>query len=308
MIPGYLSYIQSGELARRVEQAYAMLESCRLCAHGCRINRRAGKLGVCRTGERARLAGYGPHQGEERPLSGTRGSGTVFFSRCNLRCIFCQNADISQDGRGNDIEPEELARIFLSLQNDGCHNINLVSPTHVVPQILAGLLIAAQNGLHLPLVYNTGGYDTLETLALLDGIVDIYLPDMKYADRKTAHLYSGPKDYPRLNQAAVKEMYRLVGGLVVDDEGVAVRGLLVRHLVLPDRLAGTREIARFLAEEVSPQTVLNVMDQYHPAYKAESIKPLDRRITPKEYDQALQAARSAGLKRLYSDRDLNLDS
>ena len=240
MNPAYLSLVESGALAERVERAYALLENCMLCPRGCKVNRRAGKLGVCRSGERARVASFGPHHGEERPLSGRRGSGTVFFARCNLRCVYCQNSEISQDDCGGEVEPEELARIFLDIQAAGCHNLNLVSPTHVLPPILAALLIAARAGLRLPVVYNTGGYDALPALELLDGVIDIYMPDMKYANSKTAHQYSGAKDYPRVNREAVKEMHRQVGDLALDADGLAVRGLLVRHLVLPNRLAGTK--------------------------------------------------------------------
>jgi putative pyruvate formate lyase activating enzyme len=293
--PAYLALVESGALAERVERAYALLENCLLCPRGCKINRRAGKLGVCRTGEQARVASYGPHHGEERPLSGQRGSGTVFFARCNLRCVYCQNSEISQDDCGDEVEPEDLARIFLDIQDSGCHNLNLVSPTHVLPPILAALLIAARAGLRLPVVYNTGGYDSLLALQLLDGVVDIYMPDMKYADSKTAHLYSGARDYPRVNREAVREMHRQVGDLTLDADGLAVCGLLVRHLVLPNRIAGTKEIARFLAEEISPRTVLNVMDQYHPAYKAGMFPQLNRHITPQEYADALKLAAAAGL-------------
>ena len=298
MNPAYLSLVELGGLVERVERAYVLLENCMLCPRSCKINRRAGKLGVCRTGERARVASYGPHHGEERPLSGRRGSGAVFFARCNLRCVYCQNSEISQDDCGDEVEPEELARIFLEIQAAGCHNLNLVSPTHVLPPILAALLIAARAGLRLPVVYNTGGYDALPALELLDGVVDIYMPDMKYADPKTAHLYSGAKDYPRVNREAVREMHRQVGDLALDADGLAVRGLLVRHLVLPNRMAGTREIARFLTEEISAQTYLNVMDQYHPAYKAGMFPQLNRRITPQEYADALKHVGAAGLTRL----------
>ncbi len=296
--PAYLALLASGELPNRVEKAYAMMESCTLCPRACKVNRRAGKRGVCLTGERARVASWGAHHGEERAISGWRGSGTVFFARCNLRCVFCQNSEISQADCGPEVEPEELAQVFLRLQAEGCHNINLVSPSHVVAPILAALTLAAQAGLRLPLVYNTGGYDSLDALALLDGVIDIYMPDMKYADPKTAHLYSGAKDYPRANRAAVREMHRQVGDLVVDEDGLAVRGLLVRHLVLPNRLAGTKETARFLAAEISPHTAVNVMDQYHPWFKAGAFPLLNRRITPEEYAQALEQTKAAGLARL----------
>jgi putative pyruvate formate lyase activating enzyme len=297
--PAYLKLYRSGELKERVKEAYRRLESCNICAHECGANRRESNQGtVCRTGECAVVSSYAPHFGEESPLVGYGGSGTIFFSWCNLHCQFCQNYEISQLGHGQEVEPENLAAMMLQLQRLGCHNINLVSPSHVVPQILAGLLIAAEAGLRLPLVYNTGGYDNLETLKLLDGIVDIYMPDMKYADEAVARRYSKVKNYPAVNQAAVKEMHRQVGDLVTDERGVAQRGLLVRHLVLPEGLAGTPEIVRFLAEEISPHTYLNIMDQYRACYKAHDLPPLDRRITRQEYNEAVQMARDASLTRL----------
>ncbi len=289
----------AGDLARRVAEAYARLEACDLCARACLVNRRAGELGQCRTGERAVVSSFGPHLGEEDPLRGWRGSGTIFFTHCNLRCQYCQNAGISQEGSGEEVEPEELAGIMLQLQAEGCHNINLVSPSHVVPQILAALLVAAQAGLRLPLVYNTGGYDSLSTLKLLDGVVDIYMPDMKYADAAIGLRYSKVPDYPEINQAAVREMHRQVGDLrQVDENGIATRGLLVRHLVLPGDLAGTAQIVRFLATQISPHTYLNVMEQYRPAYRASQYPELDRRITRQEYSAAVEMARAAGLYRL----------
>ena len=296
--PAYLSLLRSGELKERVADAYRRLERCDICPRRCGVNRRAGELGICRTGEQAFISSFGPHYGEEAPLVGVGGSGTVFFTHCNLRCQFCQNYEISQLGEGRPIGTDHLAAIFLRLQAMGCHNVNLVSPTHVVPQILAALEVAAERGLRLPLVYNTGGYDALETLALLDGVVDIYMPDMKYADADIAERYSKVPNYPAVNQAAVKEMHRQVGDLVMDERGVAVRGLLVRHLVLPEGLAGTKEIARFLAESVSRDTYINVMDQYRPCYKADALPPLNRRITPDEYRAAVQMVRDAGLHRL----------
>jgi putative pyruvate formate lyase activating enzyme len=239
----------------------------------------------------------GPHYGEEAPLVGTGGSGTIFFAWCNLRCQYCQNDSISQGGEGSPLGPQELASLMIELQERGCHNINLVSPSHVVPQILAATLIAAHAGLCVPLVYNTGGYDSLETLALLDGVVDIYMPDMKYADADIAERYSQVTDYPAINQAAVAEMHRQVGDLAMDDRGVAMRGLLVRHLVLPEGLAGTAQVVRFLSE-LSPHTYLNVMDQYRPCYHAHELPPLDRRILPEEYQAAVRLAQDAGLHRL----------
>jgi putative pyruvate formate lyase activating enzyme len=296
--PSYLPLLHSGELQQRVEAAYARLAACDICPRHCGADRLAGKLGECHTGELARVSSYGPHHGEEDVLRGWRGSGTIFFTRCNLHCLFCQNADISQTGDGDLVTPAALAAIMLRLQAAGCHNVNLVSPSHVVPQILAAVLIAAEAGLRLPLVYNTGGYDDLATLALLDGVVDIYMPDMKYADPAAGVRYSQAPDYPRINQAAVKEMHRQVGDLQVDAQGLAVRGLLVRHLVLPNQVAGTQEIARFLAEQISPNTYLNVMGQYRPAWQASRCLELDRPITRDAYRAAVQAALDAGLQRL----------
>lgn len=295
--PAYLQ-MSAAELGERVSLAYARMECCDLCARHCDVNRLAGDLGVCKTGLQAKVNSYGPHLGEEDPLRGRRGSGTIFFARCNLRCQFCQNYDISQRDSGNEVSPEELARIMLDIQAMGCHNINLVSPSHVVAQILAALRLASQAGLRLPLVYNTGGYDSLETLQLLDGIVDIYMPDMKFANGGNAKKYSRARDYPQVNRAAVKEMHRQVGDLQIDEDGLATRGLLVRHLVLPRNLAGTRQIVQFLADEISKYTYLNLMAQYRPAYNASRYPELNRRITIKEYDAALRIAEEAGLTNL----------
>jgi putative pyruvate formate lyase activating enzyme len=273
------------------------MEDCDICPHCCGVNRRAGERGVCRTGEQAVVASAGPHFGEERPLVGRHGSGTIFFAWCSLRCRYCQNASISQRGEGEPVTQETLAETMLALQRRGCHNINLVTPSHVVPQILAATAIAAGRGLHIPLVYNTSGYDSLETLALLDGVVDIYMPDMKYADPEIAERYSGVRDYPAMNQAAVREMHRQVGDLVLDERGIAERGLLVRHLVLPEGLAGTGEIVRFLAG-LSKETYLNVMAQYRPCYQAYDLPRLDRPLTAAEYREAVRMALDAGLHRL----------
>ncbi|MBM4464012.1 MAG: radical SAM protein [Chloroflexi bacterium] len=297
--PAYLNLLRSGELKERVKEAYKRLEGCDVCPRECGVNRRESAKGaVCRTGELAFVSSYNAHFGEEAPLVGRGGSGTIFFAWCNLNCQYCQNYEISQLGHGREVEPEDLAAMMLHLQDTGCHNVNFVSPTHVVPQILAGLLIAAEAGLHLPLVYNSGGYDSLKTLALLNGIVDIYMPDMKYADADIALRYSKIKNYPAINQAAVKEMHRQVGDLVLDERGVALRGLLVRHLVLPEGLAGTAEVVKFLAQEVSTNTYLNVMDQYRPCYKAHELPPLNRRLTSEEYAEAVRLAHEAGLNRL----------
>jgi putative pyruvate formate lyase activating enzyme len=295
----YLRLLRTGALQQRVEEARAVLEECRLCGRECRTNRLESAEGaVCRTGAKAVVSSFNAHFGEEAPLVGQHGSGTIFFANCNLKCQFCQNYEISQLGEGKEVEAKELAAMMLHLQERGCHNINFVSPTHVVPQILEALLMAAENGLKVPLVHNTGGYDSLEALRLLDGVVDIYMPDMKYANEEAGRRYSKVKEYPSVNQAAVKEMHRQVGDLVMDDRGVAQRGLLVRHLVLPQNLAGTAQVARFLAEEVSPNTYLNVMAQYRPTYKAHEYPEIDRHPNPQELQDAVDVALDAGLTRL----------
>ena len=281
-----------------MEKARSMLKECHLCPRSCGVNRLAGESGKCRTTSQAVVSSYGPHFGEEAPLVGRHGSGTIFFAYCNLRCVFCQNSTISQLGEGSGVGGEELAKMMLSLQAKGCHNINLVSPTHVVAYILEALELAAGKGLQLPLVYNTGGYDSAETLELLDGVVDIYMPDMKYSDGRTAERLSGIKGYPQVNRAAVKEMHRQVGDLQLDELGVAQRGLLVRHLVLPNHLAGTEEVVRFLAQEVSTNTYLNIMAQYHPCYKAFDIPTLARPVNRQEFSEAIDLAHQQGLHRL----------
>jgi putative pyruvate formate lyase activating enzyme len=294
----YLSLLSCGILDARSIEALRHLEACDVCPRKCKINRLAGKVGSCRVGKRVRVSSYGPHFGEESPLSGWKGSGTIFFTRCNLNCVFCQNADISQTDLGNEIEPEQLASIMLDLQTCGCHNINLVSPSHVVPHILCALVIAAREGLHIPLVYNTGGFDSLEMLQLMDGVIDIYMPDMKYSDPQIARRFSGIPNYPKVNQAAVREMHQQVGDLQLDSNGLAVKGLLVRHLVLPNGMAGSTGVLQFLAGEVSKNTYLNIMDQYHPAYRARTIPELKRRISNKEYIEVVQLAQQLGMHRL----------
>ncbi len=275
-----------------------MLEECCLCPRHCGVDRLAGESGKCHITHRAIISSYGPHFGEEAPLVGSHGSGTIFFTYCNLRCVFCQNYPISQLGEGRAVNGEELAEMMLSLQAKGCHNINLVSPTHVIPYILEALELAVNRGLYLPLVYNTGGYDSVATLKLLDGIVDIYMPDMKYSDERTAERLSGIKDYPQVNRAAVEEMHRQVGDLQMDEHGVAQRGLLVRHLVLPNRLSGTEEVVQFLAREVSTNTYLNIMAQYHPCYKAYDMPQLARPVNRQEFAEAIDLAHQQGLYRL----------
>ena len=298
MKPAYLSLAETGELARRVAVAWRHLEDCDLCARYCHVNRRETIKGaVCRTGERATVHSHGPHHGEEDPLRGWNGSGTIFFSWCNLRCVYCQNWDISQKGLGRDADPEDLAGLMLDLQAQGCHNINFVTPSHVVAQLIAAVEIAARQGLALPLVYNTGGYDSPQALRLLDGIIDIYMPDMKYGDSDKAHDFSHVRDYVDVNRAAVKEMHRQVGDLALNQHGLAVRGLVVRHLVLPENVSGTDAVLEYIAEEISADTYVNLMDQYRPCYRADENPPLDRPITSREYAQARAWAESRGLHR-----------
>ncbi len=289
---------QTDPLAARVAQSRALLEDCDVCPRRCHVNRLGGERGECATGAQAIVSSYGAHFGEESPLVGTRGSGTIFFTNCNLKCVFCQNYSISQLGEGKEVTSQELAGMMLSLQKRGCHNINLVSPSHVVPQILEALQLAISGGLSVPLVYNSGGYDSVETLKLLDNVVDIYMPDMKYSGDDIALEYSGVRDYVSANRAAVQEMHRQVGDLELDDQGIALRGLLVRHLVLPHGRAGTQEVARFLAEQVSVSTYLNVMAQYHPCHKAFNYPLLSRSVTGEEFLEAVEMARRHGLKRL----------
>jgi putative pyruvate formate lyase activating enzyme len=297
--PAYLRLLRSGALAERARLAREHLADCDLCARYCHVNRLETTRGaICRTGARAVVSSFAPHLGEEDCLRGRRGSGTIFFSWCNLRCVFCQNWEISWKGQGEELGDEELAEIMLRLQALGCHNINFVSPSHVVAQILAALVIAAERGLRLPLVYNTGGYDSPEAMALLDGVIDIYMPDMKYGDSELAHKYSHIRNYARHNQAAVREMHRQVGDLVLDEDGITQHGLLVRHLVLPEGIAGTEAVLRFLAEEISPDTYLNLMDQYRPCFKAAQFSELGRGTTSAEYQEALELARRYGLTRL----------
>ena len=279
-----------------------MLKKCHICPHRCGANRLAGEKGTCRVSAEAIVSSAEPHFGEEQSLVGIHGSGTIFFTSCNLHCIFCQNYTISQLGEGNIMTSEHLAETMLSLQKRGCHNINLVSPTHVVPHILEALEIAVSMGLHIPIVYNSGGYDSTETLKLLDGIVDIYMPDMKYSDEKTGEQLSGVEHYPAVNKAAIKEMHRQVGDLQIDRQGIAQRGLLVRHLVLPNGLSGTEEIVRFLAKEVSANTYLNIMAQYHPCYKAFEIPSLSKPLSSEEFNEAVDLAHRYGIERLDNPR------
>jgi putative pyruvate formate lyase activating enzyme len=296
--PVYLETQRRGLLQGKIDAAYEILSRCNLCPRTCLVDRHHGELGLCRTNDKPVVSSYGPHFGEEDPLVGSQGSGTIFFTHCNLYCLFCQNYEISHGGEGEEVSIEDLAAMMLNLQKRGCHNINFVTLSHQVYQILAALPAAIAGGLNVPLVYNTGGYDALETLRLLDGVVNIYMPDFKFWDPQVAGDFCSAEDYPEISRQSVREMHRQVGDLAVDDHGVARRGLLVRHLVLPDGLAGTREVMEFLAREVSPDTYVNVMGQYRPCGQAAEHPILRKFLTGLEHEQALRLAREAGLTRL----------
>ncbi|MDY6793439.1 MAG: radical SAM protein [Thermodesulfobacteriota bacterium] len=296
--PTYVETFKNGLLQEKIKAASKIMGSCRLCPRECGVDRLAGETGVCNTGEKAFVSSYNPHFGEEAPLVGTGGSGTIFFTHCNLLCLFCQNYDISHEGYGEEVTSEQLAETMLHLQDIGCHNINFVTPSHVVPQILSALSIAVENGLNVPLVYNTGGYDSIETLKLLEGVVDIYMPDFKFWSPEIAEAACQAKDYPEIARNALIEMHRQVGDLVVDEHGIAMRGLLIRHLVLPGGLAGTREIMQFIASHISANSYVNIMAQYRPCGRADEIEGLSTRLKPKDFAAAYQAAVEEGIERL----------
>jgi putative pyruvate formate lyase activating enzyme len=297
--PAYLALHRSGALRQRAEAALERLSHCLVCPRDCGVDRMAGKTAACHTGRYAQVASYSPHFGEEDCLRGWRGSGTIFFSMCNLRCVFCQNYDISQANRAPETPPPRLAAMMLELQDMGCHNINFVTPEHVVPQILEALPIAVEGGLRIPIVYNTSAYDSLDSLSLLDGIVDIYMPDFKFWSPALSLRYVKAKDYAEAARRAIGEMHHQVGPLKLDENGLAKRGVLLRHLVMPGEIAGTEAIMRFLADEVSPDTYVNLMDQYYPAGRVlgGEFGEINRRTTGAEFECAVEAARAAGLWR-----------
>lgn len=302
MLPGYLELFKSGELQKRIETAQNLLQCCTICPRNCRVDRIEGTLGMCGTGELAPVSSFAPHFGEERPLVGKNGSGTIFFGSCNLLCIFCQNYEISRfdENSSHHLTSSELAAIMINLQHLGCHNINFVTPTHVVPQILAALPEAITHGLKLPLIYNCSGYESLQTLQLLDGIIDIYMPDFKFWKSSTAKSYSDAADYAEIARAAIKAMYDQVGDLSFDQNGIARRGLLVRHLVMPSHLDETREILSFIAREISPRCHVNIMDQYRPCGNAKN--PIDRPLSGEEFQEALLYAQKTELTQLNENR------
>jgi len=295
--PAYLKTYHSGLLASKVEAIWSRMRDCRLCPRECGVDRTAGEVGFCKTGAQPWVSSANPHFGEESPLVGQSGSGTIFLTHCNLGCLICQNEEISLQGRGREVSLDDLAAMMLDLQAQGCHNINFVTPTHAVAHILAALPQAIEGGLKLPLVYNCGGYDHVETLKILEGVFDIYMPDFKFTDPEVARRISNAPDYPQRAQAAITEMHRQVGDLLLDEDGLAVRGLLVRHLVLPNRLAGSRRLFEFLAGR-SKETYLNVMAQYRPCGLAYQHKDLNRRLDPQEHAEAVKWAFQAGLTRL----------
>jgi len=296
--PSYIETHRSGKLKERIQTAHGILKNCHLCPRECHVNRLEDEKGFCGTGKTAMVSSFNPHFGEEDPLVGSRGSGTIFMTHCNLLCVFCQNWEISHKGEGIEVTPKKLSDMMLYLQNSGCHNINFVTPTHVVPQILEALSPAVERGLNIPLVYNTGGYDSVETLKLLDGIFDIYMPDFKFWDPEYAKKYLKAQDYPERASDALREMHRQVGDLALNQSGIALKGIILRHLVMPGGTAGTREIMRFITKEISPNTYVNIMDQYRPCGNAYRHPPLNRRITPEEYEEALKAAQEEGITRL----------
>jgi putative pyruvate formate lyase activating enzyme len=294
--PGYLNLFEHGILAERARLLDELLTTCTLCPRQCRVNRRAGQVGACGVDSRPKVAAVNIHPREEPPISGTRGSGTIFFSGCTLKCLFCQNYPISQLGVGRYVSAEELAQEMLNLQRQGAHNINLVTATHQMAAVVEALLLAIPQGLRLPLIYNTSGYERVEILQIFEGIVDIYLPDIKYADPGAARRCSGRSDYVAFNRPALLEMWRQVGPLKIDPEGTAFRGMLIRHLVLPDDLSGTAENLAFLAEKIGPEAWVSLMQQYFPAHKALHTPPLDRKVTRQEYEEAFRAATHLGLE------------
>jgi putative pyruvate formate lyase activating enzyme len=285
------------DIKERIEKAYQLLQNCMVCPRRCGVNRLNGERGICRVGKNPVVSSYNVHFGEEPPISGTRGSGTIFFTGCNLRCIYCQNFPISQLGNGSEVTTPYLAEMMISLQSRGCHNVNFVTPTHFVPQILEALSFAWERDFDLPLVYNSSGYDSLEALRLLEGIIDIYLPDMRYSDNEVAKKLSSAENYVEVNREAVREMFRQVGNLITDEEGIAQKGLIIRHLILPNDLAGSKKTFRFIAKEISDEIHVSLMSQYFPSFKASENVSIDRKITPEEYELTKESFFESGLTR-----------
>jgi len=294
--PSYLKTFQDSALSKRIKEAYKSLENCQICPRKCGVNRLNGEKGFCRVGINPVVCSYMPHHGEEPPISGNKGSGTIFFSYCNLKCVYCQNYQFSQEEEGQEISVEKLCEYMLSLQDLDCHNINLVTPTHFMPQIIKALALAIPKGLEIPLVYNTSGYELPQIIKMLDGIIDIYLADMRYADNKNSLKYSQAPDYPFYNQEAVKEMYKQVGESEFDNNGVIKKGLIIRHLVLPENISGTEKITQFISESLSKKVYISLMSQYQPYYKVHRYPELSRRITQEEYQEAMSCLNKYGLE------------
>ena len=307
MNPKYIKAHQDGTLQKKADQLYQALANCDICPRNCRIDRLRGQIGFCRTAKQARVFSYFAHHGEEPAISGENGSGTIFFSHCNLRCVYCQNHEFSQEAKGKEVSEEELASFMLKLQKEGCHNINFVTPTHVIPQIVIALGLAVEKGLKIPLVYNSSGYDSLDTLRLLDGIFDIYLPDARYADSEISVKYSQAPDYPQINQKALLEMHRQVGVAQFSPLEIIEKGLIIRHLILPNNLSGTGEIMAFIARELGPNTYISLMSQYFPCHKAKDYQELTRRLTLEEYQEAMDMMHSRGLHNGWVQDEQGLD-
>lgn len=298
--PKYIQSFKSGRLKDSIEILTKRMNHCDLCPRNCKINRLKGEKGICNTGKYAKLASYGPHFGEEAPLAGKFGSGTIFFSNCNLLCNFCQNFDISHEGRGVEVNDEQLSDIMISLQDTGCHNINFVTPSHVILQILKALIIAIEKGLNIPLIYNTSAYDNIETIKLLDGIIDIYMPDLKFWNSKVAELTCNATDYVENAKSSILEMYRQTGKLLINEKGIAVKGLLIRHLVMPHNFSGTEQVLDFISDKISPETYVNIMPQYRPEGKAFMIKKISKSLDYSDYVKAKKYADNIGLVNLVS--------
>jgi putative pyruvate formate lyase activating enzyme len=296
-VPSYIGLHGKGELDKRIQLLQEILKECRLCPRECRVRRLNGEVGYCKAGAESMVSSAFPHFGEEPPLVGQQGSGTIFLTHCNLRCIFCQNYDISHLGRGQPMTTSEMAGAMLRLQDLGCHNINFVTPTHYAPQIVASLPEAIDMDLRLPIVYNCSGYESIEVIQLLDGVVDIYMPDAKYMDETYSKAFSNAPDYPEILKKVLKEMHRQVGDLKINSRGIAERGLLIRHLVMPHGVASSESVLKFIAEEISVHSYVNIMEQYRPEYQADEYSEIDRRITHKEYSEAIQVAKRFHLYR-----------
>jgi len=307
MCPSYLETDKKEKLHKISARAWAMLESCVICPRRCGVNRLKGEKGFCQTGTKPKVCSFMAHHGEEPPISGTQGSGTIFFSYCNMSCAYCQNYQFSQKGEGREVSCQELANTMLELQKLGCHNLNFVTPTHVMPLILKSLEIAIKEGLHLPIVYNTSGYELAEIIKLLDGIIDIYLPDMRYADSKMAIKYSGAPDYPEYNQESVKEMHRQVGIARFNPNGIIEKGVIIRHLVLPDSISGTAKIMDFISREISPDTYISLMSQYYPCYRSLEFPEINRRLTQQEYKRAENLMHGCGLYNGWTQESFGLE-